>query len=144
MLQISGVSYEAIALVEDIAPKIENKNLVPTVNFHSLSVALTILMLSFAVVPMVTKTIEVMDDKPKDKNEEMRKYLAEKIVLVVGILLIAMLQKYFVVYMNAGRVEQLINSEMLVIEVSRMLFVVLGMSITPTITQMVTKILEDK
>lgn len=140
---IAGVSYESASLVEDIVPMIENGAITPTVNFHSLSIALTVLMMAFAVIPMIAKKIEMMENKSTD-SEEMKKYLSEKIILVVGILLVAMLQKYFVVYMNAARFEQVFNSEMLIIEVSRIMFVVLGMSIAPTVTEMVTKTLEDK
>ncbi len=140
---IAGVSYESASLVEDIVPMIENGAITPTVNFHSLSIALTVLMMAFAVIPMITKKIEMMETKSTD-SEEMKKYLSEKIILVVGILLVAMLQKYFVVYMNSARFEQVFNSEMLIIEVSRIMFVVLGMSIAPTVTEMVTKTLEDK
>ena len=140
---IAGVSYESASLVEDIVPMIENGALTPTVNFHSLSIALTILMMAFAVIPMIIKKIEMLEEKSND-DEDMKKYLSEKIILVVGILLVAMLQKYFVVYMNAARFEQLFNSEMLIIEVSRILFVVLGMSLAPTVTEIVTKTLDEK
>ena len=95
---IAGVSYESASLIEDIVPMIENGVLTPTVNFHALSIVLTILMVAFAVIPMIIKKIEMLEEK-SDNDEEMKKYLAEKIILVVGILFVAMLQKYFVVYL---------------------------------------------
>ena len=87
---IAGVSYESASLIEDIVPMIENGALTPTVNFHSLSIVLTILMAAFAAIPMIIKKIEMLENK-SDNDDEMKKYLAEKIILVVGILFVAML-----------------------------------------------------
>ena len=59
-------------------------------------------------------------------------------------MLVTIVQKYMLVYMNVGRVEQLLNSEILTIEFARIIFVVIAMALSTTITEMVSKFLEDK
>lgn len=141
---IAGISYEASQLVERVAPIIIGNEITPAIDFHALSVAITILLMAVVLIPIIVKTIETLENNNAEAKEELKKYLAEKILFVVGILLVTLVQKYMLVYMNVGRVEQILNSEILTIEVARILFVVIAMALSTTITEMVSKFLDDK
>lgn len=140
---IAGLSYEASHLLEKVAPVIIGSEITPAIDFHALSVGITILLMAVVLIPIIVKTIETLENKNADTKEELKKYLAEKILFVVGILLVMNIQKYMLVYMNVGRVEQILNSEILTIEFARIMFVVIGMALSTTITEMVSKFLED-
>lgn len=141
---IAGLSYEASQLVEKVAPMIVGDQITPAINFHDLSVGITVLLMAVVLIPIIVKTIETLENNNAEAREELKKYLAEKILFVVGIMLVMTVQKYMLVYMNVGRVEQLLNSEILTIEVARIMFVVIAMALSTTITEMVSKFLDDK
>ena len=141
---ISGLSYEGIKLVEMIYPIIQNNKVVSTVDFHALSIGVTILLMAVVLIPIIVKSIEVLEQKKDKSKDELKEYLAEKVLFVVSIFLVLLLQKFMYIYLSAGRVEQILNSEILAIEISRILFIVIGMVLSVTITEMVSKFLEDK
>lgn len=141
---IAGLSYEASQLVEKVAPMIVGSEITPTIKFHDLSVGITVLLMAVILIPIIVKTIEALEKNNAEAKEDLKKYLAEKMLLVVGILLVMSVQKYMLVYMNVGRFEQILNSEMLTIEMARIMFVVIAMALSTTITEMVSKFLDDK
>ena len=143
LTNISGLSYEATNLVECVYPVIIGNQIVPSINFHSLSVGITILLMAVVLIPIIVKTIETFEKGTADGKEELKKYLAEKMLFVTSILLVMMLQKYMIVYLNVSKVEQILNSEILTIEAARIMFVLIGMALSVTITEMVSKFLED-
>ena len=140
---IAGISYEASHLVEKVAPVIIGNEITPAIDFHALSIGITVLLMAVVLIPIIVKTIETLENNNAESKEELKKYLAEKILFVVGILFVANIQKYMLVYMNVGRVEQLLNSEILTIEFARIMFVVIAMALSTTITELVSKFLED-
>ncbi len=140
--KIAGISLEAASLAENVYPSVNGEDIVPSMDFHALSLGITVIIMAFAIIPMIIKTLERLEPKSGITEDDMKKYLAEKILVVTGVLMASMLQKFMVIYITSNSLEQVINSEVLCIEFSRIMFVVIAMSLSKIITEAVAKIFE--
>ena len=147
--KLSGISYEATYLMEYILPTItESGNIVPTLDFYTFNFGITLLIVFIVSLFTSIKTVEIfynykLHDSKFEIPEVIKSYIAEKSLFVSAILMILMVPKYLLLLCNKYSFVEIINSEMVIIEVSRMLFAVLAISLTAPISILLCKFASD-
>lgn len=144
-----GITYEATYIMEYIMPKFVDGEIVSTLNFHALSIGITVLMCIFATIGIVCKTVEVYNENKKSKeafklvSQKMAEYTSEHILLIVSVLLIPFIYKYSLLLINKCSFVEIINSEVLITEISRILFIIISILVAVPITYIVSKFISN-
>lgn len=146
---LCGITYDASYIMEYVMPVLVDGEVESVVNFHNLSVGITVLIIYFGVVTMCVETAKLYANKAKSKNkmeeiaDEMKEPLAEKMLLVFGILIVPLVSKLLLLTLNKCSMIELVNSEVLATEVARIAFALIGMSLAVPITTMLSRLSEE-
>ncbi len=148
---MNGITYEATYIMEYVIPKFVNDEVVPAVDFHGLSVATTTLLCFFAGIFVINKTIDVYEKnktlketRTQETVNEVKEYVAENMLLISSILLVTMFPKYLLLLVNKYSFIEVINSEILITDFSRILFMFVTMTISIPVTCLICKFLSDE
>ena len=80
----------------------------------------------------------------KESKEMIKEYVGEKILTVSAILLITIVPKYLYMLVAKYTFVELINSEMLINEIARILFLIISMLLTIEVGNVIKKMLVDE
>ena len=149
VLNFSGLTSETFLMSGGVAPNVINSEVVSIFNFHSLSIAITIIM-AFALVALVaSKTAETYNEnKAKLKageiiSEEVKSYISDMSFVAVITIFATILPKYMMLLVKSYTTEFIIHSEMLLVEFVRVLVVLIAMLIAVPMTTLLSKFLEE-
>ena len=70
----------------------------------------------------------------------LKEYTANKIPAVIGILLVMIIPKYIYIFMSKYGFAEIINSEMLLTDIIRILFLTIAITITKEVSEIMRKI----
>lgn len=148
--KLCGITYEATYLMEYIMPRLTSTGeIVQTVDFHAFSIGITSLV-AFAVSIVVSCEVVKVYEKNKnsrnalqDTADEIKEYLADKMMLVGMILLVLIVPKYLILLANKYSFAEIINSEILISEISRALFAVIAIALTAPITALLSRFVAE-
>lgn len=149
LLNFSGLTSESFLMSGGVTPNVIANEVVTIFNFHSLSIAITIIM-AFALVALVAcKTAEKYEENKAKLNageiinEDVKSYIADMSFVAVVTILATALPKYMMLLVKSYTTEFIVHSEMLLIEFVRVLIVLLAMVLTVPMTTLISKFLED-
>lgn len=150
LANMTGITYDSAYIMESILPRNVDGELMPKLNFHDLSVGITALLMFFGIIYVACKTVEMY--KSKEKNNEivknvtlgMRAPLAESLVLVVSVLLVTLIPKLMLFMVNKSSMLEIMNSEVLITEIARISFILIGMAVTVPVTAMLTRLMDEE
>ncbi|MBQ9279869.1 MAG: YibE/F family protein [Clostridia bacterium] len=150
LANMCGITYEATYLMEYILPTVTSSgDIVTKVDFHAFHVAITVLILFLGTILVTCETAKIYEKNKKSKTvlkdtaDDMRGYLADKILLIAGVLLVLMIPKYMLLLANKCALVEIINSEIMITDISRILFTIISVSIAVPVTALLGKFTED-
>ena len=132
LTNMSGIICEATSII-DIFPK-------GTIDFYNLNLALYMLMATIVISDIACKTIKTNIDK----QEEIKEYITNKIPTVSGILLVSAMPKYLYLSISKYTIDELLNSEILTNEIVRILFLIIAMTVTMQVGEIVKKLFVEE
>ena len=149
LFNFSGLTTETFLMSSGVAPNIIANEVINIFNFHSLSIVISLLLMFVLVVLTACKTAETYDEnKAKLKadeiiSEDVKSYISE-ITLVGAFVMIAnALPKFMLLLVKSYTPEYVIQSEIFLIEIIRILMMLVAVIITVPVTLLVSKFLED-
>ena len=148
-LNLSGLTSESFLMSGGVTPNVIANEVVTIFNFHSLSIAITIIM-AFALVALVAcKTTEKYEENKGKLNnneivdDEVKSYIADMSFVAVVTIFATVLPKYMMLLVKSYTTEFIVHSEMLLVEFVRVLVVLLAMVLSVPMTTIISKFLED-
>lgn len=148
--RMCGITYEATYLMEYIMPTLTaEEEIVPTVDFHGLSIgiiALLAFVASLVTSCEVVKVYEKHQKSPealKETAEEMKEPVATKMMFAFMILIVLILPKCLILLTNKYSFAEIINSEILISEGSRVLFTIMAIALSSPIAALLCKFIGD-
>ena len=150
LANMTGITYDSAYVMETMLPRFVDDEVVPTVNFHDLSATLTILVMFFGILTIACKTVETYTKKEKNNNiiketiSGMQENLAESLVLAISLLLVNFMPKIMLFIVKKSSFNEYINSEILITEIFRILFLVIGMAITVPVTAALARVMDEE
>lgn len=148
-LNFSGLTTESFLMSSGVAPNIIANEIVNIFNFHSLSIAVTLLTMFIVIVLTACKTAETYEEnKAKLKadeliSEEVKSYISEISLVAIFVMLANTLPKHMLLLVKSYTPEYILQSEIFLIEFLRILVMLLMIVITVPITLIISKFLED-
>lgn len=148
-LKFSGLTTESFLMSGGVAPNVIASEVVSIFNFHSLSIAITVIMAFTLVALVACKTVEKYEENKGKLNaneligEDVKSYIADMSFVAVVTILATALPKYMLLLVKSYTTEFIVHSEMLLIEFVRVLVVLLAMVLTVPMTTILAKFLED-
>ena len=127
----SGITYEVLNMLESF-PK-------GTIDFYMLY------MSSFILLCMiVTSNISCMAISANGDKKVIKENIAEKLPLFIGILFVSIIPKYLYLLISKYTYDEIINSEMLLTDVYKIMFLIIAMGVTVQITEYAKKLFVDE
>lgn len=132
----SGITYEIVSIVETF-PK-------GTIDFYMLYISSFILMSVIVVSDISCQTVNLYaNEAEKNAKIKVKEYVASKLPLIFGILLIMIIPKYLYTLIAQYTFEELINSEMLTTDIVRILFLIISATLTTQVAAYAKKMFVD-
>jgi len=144
---MSGVFYDLLTLYDTPYNAVSLAELVPErdVDFYSLKLVFDTTIIFFATITLVCKSVELYQTKALPADAEvsdkkvdgrfkfvvraMRDASADRIITVVPLILTMTIPKYMLFFVNKCSVLEVLNSEILLADVTRALFVIIAIAI---------------
>lgn len=127
----SGITYEILNMLETF-PK-------GTIDFYMLYLSSFILL-----CVIVTSNISCMAINTNGDKKQIKENIAEKLPLFTGILFVSIIPKYLYLLISKYTYNEIINSEMLLTDIYKMLFLIIAMVVTVQITEYAKKLFVDE
>lgn len=127
----SGITYEILNMLETF-PK-------GTIDFYMLYLSSFILL-----CVIVTSNISCMAINANGDKKQIKENIAEKLPLFIGILFVSIIPKYLYLLISKYTYNEIINSEMLLTDIYKMLFLIIAMVVTVQITEYAKKLFVDE
>lgn len=127
----SGITYEILNMLETF-PK-------GTIDFYMLYLSSFILL-----CVIVTSNISCMAINANGDKKQIKENIAEKLPLFTGILFVSIIPKYLYLLISKYTYNEIINSEMLLTDIYKMLFLIIAMVVTVQITEYAKKLFVDE
>ena len=127
----SGITYEVLNMLESF-PK-------GTIDFYMLYISSFILLCM-----IVTSNISCMAISTNGDKKVIKENIAEKLPLFIGILFVSIIPKYLYLFISKYTYDEIINSEMLLTEVYKIIFLIIAMVVTVQITEYAKKLFVDE
>ena len=127
----SGITYEVLNMLESF-PK-------GTIDFYMLYISSFILLCM-----IVTSNISCMAISANGDKKVIKENIAEKLPLFIGILFVSIIPKYLYLFISKYTYDEIINSEMLLTEVYKIIFLIIAMVVTVQITEYAKKLFVDE
>lgn len=133
MTNLCGIMYEITSMIE-VFPK-------GTIDFYVLYLASFILMSIIVTIDIASEGMKLYDENGnKNAKKLLKEYTANKMPTTIGILLVMMIPKYLYILMSKYNFTEIINSEMLLTDIIRILFLTLAIVITKEVLEIMRKI----
>lgn len=134
----SGITYEIVSIIEAF-PR-------GTIDFYMLYISSFILMNVILVSDISCQTINLYEkETEKNAKVKIKEYVADKLPLIFGILLIMIIPKYLYAIIAHYTIEELQNSEMLTTDIIRILFLIISATLTTQVAAYAKKMfVEDE
>ena len=130
---MSGIIYEITTVIESF-PK-------GTINFETLVLSIYLLMATVVISDVASMVINTYSDyKKEESREKIKEYVSEKILTISLILFITIIPKYMYMLIAKYSVEELLNSEMLTNEITRIIFLIISMLLTTEVAIWIKKL----
>ncbi len=134
---MSGVFYDIITLFGTPVSATTLAELVPqgNIDFYALKVSFEIIMIFFATITIICKAIEIYEknktneDKFKLVTNEMKEYSSDIMLIIMPILLTVTLPKYMLLFANKSTLMELINSQILLSDITRAIYILLAIAL---------------
>lgn len=134
---LSGIIYEITTIIQNF-PK-------GTIDFNILNLAIYILMATIVISDISCRVINTYKDSEKEETrKKIKKYVSEKILTISAVLFITIIPKYLYMLVAKYSYVELMNSEMLINEIARILFLIISMVLTTEITILLKKMLVEE
>ena len=134
---LSGIIYEITTIIQNF-PK-------GTIDFNILNLAIYILMATIVISDISCNVINTYKDSKKEETrKKIKEYVSEKILTISAVLFITITPKYLYMLVAKYSYVELINSEMLINEIARILFLIISMVLTTEITIILKKMLVEE
>lgn len=150
IMKLCGITYEATYLMEYILPAVTSSGeIINNVDFNAFSIAITVLIIHLEIILITCETVKAYkmnkdsETVYKDTVEMMKEYLADKVVLFAGILLVLVIPKYMLLLANKCSLAELVNSEILITDISRILFGIIALSLAVPVTAILGKFADE-
>lgn len=127
----SGITYEVLNMLESF-PK-------GTIDFYMLYISSFILLCM-----IVTSNISCMAINANGDKKAIKENIAEKLPLFIGILFVSIIPKYLYSLISKYTYDEIINSEMLLTDVYKIIFLIIAMVVTVQITEYAKKLFVDE
>lgn len=127
----SGITYDVISMLESF-PK-------GTIDFYMLYISSFILLCM-----IVTSNISCMAISANGDKKAIKENIAEKLPLFIGILFVSIIPKYLYLLISKYTYDEIINSEMLLTDVYKIMFLIIAMVVTVQITEYAKKLFVDE
>lgn len=127
----SGITYEVLNMLESF-PK-------GTIDFYMLYISSFILLCM-----IVTSNISCMAINANGDKKAIKENIAEKLPLFIGILFVSIIPKYLYLLISKYTYDEIINSEMLLTDVYKIMFLIIAMGVTVQITEYAKKLFVDE
>lgn len=127
----SGITYEVLNMLESF-PK-------GTIDFYMLYISSFILLCM-----IVTSNISCMAINANGDKKAIKENIAEKLPLFIGILFVSIIPKYLYLLISKYTYDEIINSEMLLTDVYKIIFLIIAMVVTVQITEYAKKLFVDE
>lgn len=127
----SGITYEVLNMLESF-PK-------GTIDFYMLYISSFILLCM-----IVTSNISCMAISANGDKKVIKENIAEKLPLFIGILFVSIIPKYLYLFISKYTYDEIINSEMLLTDVYKIIFLIIAMVVTVQITEYAKKLFVDE
>lgn len=131
MANFSGITYEVLNMLESF-PK-------GTIDFYMLYISSFILLCM-----IVTSNISCMAINANGDKKAIKENIAEKLPLFIGILFVSIIPKYLYLLISKYTYDEIINSEMLLTDVYKIIFLIIAMVVTVQITEYAKKLFVDE
>ena len=131
MANFSGITYEVLNMLESF-PK-------GTIDFYMLYISSFILLCM-----IVTSNISCMAISANGDKKVIKENIAEKLPLFIGILFVSIIPKYLYLLISKYTYDEIINSEMLLTDVYKIIFLIIAMVVTVQITEYAKKLFVDE
>lgn len=148
---LCGITYESTYLMEYIMPKVTSSGeIINAVDFHGFSIAITVLILFLGTILVACETVKIYQKNRnsrtvfQDTIDGMKEYLADKITLIAGILIVLIIPKYILLVVNKCALVEIVNSEIMITDLSRILFTIIALSIVVPVTTLLGKFVDDE
>lgn len=138
---ISGVTLEA-SLISSFVPQ-------RNVDFHALSISINVLVVFLASINIVCNAVEGFFENKTSRNAVekvsniLKENVGEKLFMVASVLFVTLIPKYMYLYVKKYSLNEIVNSELLLADVLRILYAVIAMTIATPITVSLGKIVID-
>lgn len=126
----SGITYEILNMIETF-PK-------GTIDFYMLYISGFILLCI-----IITSNISCASIKLEGNKEKIKDDVAEKLPLFIGIIFISIIPKYLYLLISKYTFAEIINSEMLLTDIYKILFLIIAMAVSVQITEYAKKLFID-
>ncbi len=137
IVNFSGITYEITNIIETF-PK-------GTIDFYMLYLSSFILMSIIITSDISCKAITLYLEKSnQNAKNEIKDYVASKIPIIIGILLVMIIPKYLYVLITKYAVEEILNSEMLTTDIVRMMFLIIASTLTIQIAEYSKKLFVEE
>lgn len=127
----AGITYEVLNMLESF-PK-------GTIDFYMLYISSFILLCM-----IVTSNISCMAINTNGDKKAIKENIAEKLPLFIGILFVSIIPKYLYLLISKYTYDEIINSEMLLTDVYKIMFLIIAMGVTVQITEYAKKLFVDE
>lgn len=150
IFNFSGLTTEAFLMSSGVTPNVVANEVVNILNFHSLSIAITLFTMLIVIVLTACKTAETYEEnKAKLKadeliGEEVKSYISEISLVAIFVMLANTLPKHMLLLVKSYTTEYVLQSEMFLVEFVRILVMLLMVVITVPITLLVSKFLDEE
>lgn len=130
---LCGITYEITSMIE-VFPN-------GTIDFYILYLSSFILMSAITTIDVACEEIKIYEENGnKNAKKMLKEYTANKIPAVIGILLVMIIPKYIYIFMSKYGFAEIINSEMLLTDIIRILFLTIAITITKEVSEIMRKI----
>lgn len=134
---MTGIIYEITSLIESFPNG--------TINFANLVLSMYMLMSTIVVSDISCKVLNDYQDSEKESTRAtLKEYVSEKILATSGILFITIIPKYMYMIIAKYSFKEIINSEMLINEIARIIFIAIAMLITTEVSIIVKKLFVEE
>ena len=98
-------------------------------------------MSAITTIDVACEEIKIYEENGnKNAKKMLKEYTANKIPAVIGILLVMIIPKYIYIFMSKYGFAEIINSEMLLTDIIRILFLTIAITITKEVSEIMRKI----
>ena len=137
IVNYSGITYEITNIIESFPNG--------TIDFYMLYLSSFILMNVIIVSDISCKTVNLyVNEAEKNAKTKIKDYVAEKIPLIFGIILITVIPKYLYALIAKYTSDELINSEMLTTDIVTTLFLIISATLTTQIAAYAKKMFVEE